>query len=381
MKRFYKRLISALLVLLALPVVGVTDDNARIDGIDDILAIVNGKAITREEVLSGVNIEQEINTTRIVLRLGPEISDETIKKNLVYNRLDSIIIDHLLDEEADKLQIKVTDMQLRPMLHSEMKSLGMKTTDTRAWAAYLKQQYNQTPTEYKNRRKISMRRQTVLDYMAGQYGALPPDFPLEIYFSLSVTPKDIRKAYDEDPEKVRIARNIQYQRFRLLFPSSITSISDRQKLINAIQQPETGVYARVKKGESMKAASDGLEALIKELNIPGVKLDIGEETTAKDDTELDSTTYGMVLDTPEQGGLSSLGSIRETGKDGTVFEGIQFVKVIKWEAGETKNFEDPKVQKEFRDRLYNQKLVNNRDKVRRELIRRAAVIPEALLEQ
>jgi hypothetical protein len=149
----------------------------------------------------------------------------------------------------------------------------------------------------------------------------------------------------------------------------------------AIQNVGTGVYDRVKNGESIDAACDGLRALLKELNIPGAKVEVGKEEFAKDDTELDATTYGMVLETPEQGGLSSLGTIRETGKDGTVFEGVQFVRVIKWEAGETKNFEDPKVQKEFKDRLYNQKLVTNRDKVRRELISKAAVIPEALLEQ
>ncbi|MHC4840229.1 MAG: SurA N-terminal domain-containing protein [Planctomycetota bacterium] len=376
-----KRLTIALLILLILPIVALADGNARVDGVDDILAIVNGEAITREEVMAGVNIEQEINTLRVAYGLGQEFTDEALRKKLVYDRLDSIILDKLLDEEADKLQINITNAQLRPMLHFEMKSLGIKVSDTRAWAAYLKQQYNQTPTEYKNRRRIAMRRDTVLNYMAGQYGALPPDFPLEIYFSLSVTPKDIRKAYDEDPERVRIARNIRYQRFRLLFPSSITSISDRQKMYAAIQNVGTGVYDRVKNGESIDAACDGLRALLKELNIPGAKVEVGKEEFAKDDTELDATTYGMVLETPEQGGLSSLGTIRETGKDGTVFEGVQFVRVIKWEAGETKNFEDPKVQKEFKDRLYNQKLVTNRDKVRRELISKAAVIPEALLEQ
>lgn len=379
MKRF-AIILSALLMLPVLVLAGNDSADVRIDGVDDILAIVNGKAITRQEVLAGVNIEQEVNTTRIVLNLGQEITDEAIEKNLVYSRLDGIIIDKLLDEEADKLNINISDSQLRPMLNFEMKALGIKVSDTRAWAAYLKQQYNQTPTEYKNRRRISMRRQTVMDYMAGQYGALPPDFPLEIYFSLSVTPKEVRKAYDEDPEKIRIARKIKYQSFRLLFPSNLTSISDRQKLNSAIQS-QTGVYVRVKKGESLEAASDGLEVLLKQLKIPGAKLEISKELFVKDDSELDATTSGMIRETPEQGGLSPLGSVRETDKDGTAFEGIQFLRVISWEAGEAKNFEDPKVQKEFKDRIYNNKLVSNRDKVRRELIRKAAVIPELLLER
>lgn len=366
---------------MMLPAVTLADDNERIDGVDDILAIVNGKAITRQEVLAGVNISQEVNTARIVMNFGPEVTDAAIEKNLVYNKLETLILDKLLDEEADKLQISVSDSQLRPMLNFEKKSLGIKVSDSRAWAAYLKEQYNQTPTEYKNRRRISMRRQTVLDYMAGQYGALPPEFPLEIYFSLAVTPKDIRKAYDEDPERVRIATNIEYQRFKLLFPSSITSISDRQKLIMAIQLPDTGVYARVQNGESIEAACDGLRVLLKDLSIPGAKVVISKKLAAKNDTELDAITYGQVLETPEDGGLSSLGSTRETGDDGTVLEGVQFIVVKSWQAGETKNFEDSKVQKELKDRLYNNKLATNRDKVRRELIRKAAVIPEVLLEQ
>jgi hypothetical protein len=369
-----KRIPAVLLLLLATSLV-VADERA--DGSDEILAIVNGKAITYQEIVGDFDLQAEINATRSIQRVPADVADEDIEEQLVFQRLRSYILQRLLDAEADRVQLKITDSQMRAIINREKKYLGLKDGDVKAWASYLKEKFNLTPGEYLERKRGEIRRNEILNYMAGLYGPLPASFPLEIYFSLSVTPRDVREDFDREADFWRVARNIDYRRFRLLYPPEV-SLEAKGKLYSAVNDGETSVRARVLKGESMEAASDGLKKLIEDLGLPGTRLELFERTTAKDDNQLDPTTYQMVLSVSANGGVSELGYAEDTDDEGQKLEGFQFVQLFSRDDGDRRNFESPKIQEGIRAKIERRRLSQNQSKVEQALVKRAAIVPEKL---
>lgn len=372
-----KRLLTAA-ICLCLLCAFVTAQGDRADGSDEILAVVNGKAITYQEIVGDTDMQLEINATRAMQRVPADVSDKEIEKQLVFQLLQNYVLKKLLDDEADRVQLNITDSQMRAVMTRQKKQIGIGDYDIKAWANYLKEKYNLTPKEYLERTRGEIRRNEILNYMAGAYGPLPAQYPLEIYFSLSVSPAEVREEFERDSERWRIARNIDFRQFRLLYPAE-SSIDTKRKLVNAVAEGDTSVHTRVENNESMENASEGLVKLIQDLSLPGVKLEIGERTVAKDDSELDATAYQMVLSVSSKGGVSEVGSVRETDDQGQQFEGIMFVQLFSREDGDRRDFESPKVQEGIRIPIENQRLMLNRTKVEQALLKRAAIVPEKLL--
>lgn len=355
----------------------VTAQPNRADGADEILAVVNGKAITYTQIVGDVDMQAEINAIRTIQRVEPSVSDDEIEKDLVFQRLRSFVLQTLLDAEADRIQLKISDAQMRQIIARERKLIGLEDSDVKGWATYLKEKFNLSPTEYKTRRAEEIRRGEIMNYMAGYYGPLPPQFPLEIYFSLSVTPREVRQEFERTADQWRVARNIDYEQFKLLYPSDI-SLDARRKLVDAVWQGENSVRSRVQANESLDKASDGLKQLIEDLGIPGVRMEIIERKTAKDDSELDATAYQMVLSVASTGGVSEIGRADETDENGQQYEGVTFVHLYSRDDGDKRNYESPKVQEGIRNKIENQRLARNRAKVEQALMKRAAIVPEKL---
>ena len=370
-----KRILAAVLLLLFICPLVVADE--RSDGSNEVLAVVNGKAITYQQIVGDLDMQAEINATRTIQRVPAEIADEEIEDQLVFQRLRSYILQRLLDAEAERVQLKISDSQMRGIINRQKKNLGLRDDDVKSWAGYLKEKFNLTPGEYLERTRGEIRRNEILNYMAGLYGPLPAQFPLEIYFSLSVTPRDVREEFDRTADSWRVARNIDYRRFRLLYPPEVARES-QGKLYAAVITGENSVRERMLKGESIEAASDGLKKLIEDLGIPGVRLELGERATAKDDSDLDPLTYQMVLSVPAKGGISELGYAEDTDGEGQKLDGFQFVQLFSREDGDRRNYESPKVQEGIRAAIERQRLAQNRSKVEQALLKRAAIVPEKL---
>jgi len=369
---------SALLALL--PVLAYSQSKAArvADGANEVLAIVEGKPITYQQIVGGRDMQAEINAVRQTRRLGPEVPDSTLEKQIVHQSLQAFILQQLLDAEADKLQLNVTDSTMRAVLARERKQSGIKEDDDQSWAKFCKTRYGLTPSDYRERRRTDLRRSEALYYLAGARGSLPAEIPVTAYFSLSVTPRDVRREFEARKVDWRVAQKIDFRQFKLFYPQE-TTIQARNKLLQAIQDPTTGVYARVLKGESLEAAVDGLKKVLDEEKFPDVRYEISDRRVAKDDSELDSTTYGMVLSVPRTGGLSKLAAMTDTSDDGTTLEVVTFAQVFSREEGDQRNFEDPKVQEAIRNDLFQRRFQENRVKVEQALLKRAAIVPEKLL--
>jgi len=374
------RLLAALLILLICTALPQQAEPPRVDGANEILAVVNGQAITYQQIVGGVDMQSEINTWRSLRQVPAGMSDIEIERSLVYQRLQSFVIQRLLDAEADRVSLRITDSQMRGILRRERRALNIDEDDSRAWADYLKTRYSLTPTEYRERRRQEIVRSEIMRYMAGAYGPLPPQWPLEIYFALSVTPREVRKAFDAQRDRWRIAMQIDYREFRLLYPQDI-NFDARRKLLQAVAEGEHSVHERVIRGESLEAASAGLRRLIEELGVPGVRLEITPRRVATDDRELDPNAYAMVVSLPRSGGVSEIGAVRDTDDAGTQFDGFMFVQLFSREDGTEKAFEDMKVQEGIRDEIFSRRFQENQYKVERELLRRAAIVPERLFQR
>lgn len=374
------RLILAIMALAAWPLLTLAQSKAArvADGANEVLAIVEGKPVTYLQVVGGRDIQAEINAMRQTRRLGPEVPDSTLEKQLVHQSLQGFILDLLLDSEADRLQLKISDSIMRSVMARERRQSGIKEDDDAGWARFCKARYGLTPSDYRERQRIALRRSEAMYYLSGARGALPAEIPVTAYFSLSVTPRDLRREFDARKVDWRVARNIDFRQFKLIYPQE-TTIQARNKLLTAIQDPVTGVYARVQKGESFEAATDGLQKLLDDEKFPGVRFELTERRIAKDDSELDATTYGMVLSVPRTGGLSKLAAMSETDEEGVNYEIVTFAQVFARQEGDQRNFEDPKVQETIRIDLFQRKLKENRVKVEQALLKRAAIVPEKLI--
>lgn len=365
---------------IVMPILALAQSKAArtSDGANEVLAIVDGKPVTYQQIVGSRDIQAEINAIRQSRRGIENIPDSQLEKQIVYQALQAYVLQLLLDAEADKLQLTISDTLMRSLLNNERRKAGIADGDDQGWARFCKARYGQTPSDYRERRKRDLRRSEALQYLAGARGALPAEIPVTAYFSLSVTPRDVRLEFDAKRVDWRVARRIDFRQFKLYYPQD-TTIDTRNKLLAAIQDPATGVYPRVLKGESMEAACDGLRKLLEEQKFPGVRFEISDRRVARDDSELDPTTYGMVLSVPRTGGLSKLAAVTEEDAEGATQDVITFCQVFSREEGDQRNFEDPKVQETIRSELFFRKLQENRVKVEQALLKRAAIVPEKLV--
>lgn len=374
-----KRLPS-LALLLCMPVLSLAQDASRPDGVNEVLAVVNGSAVTYQEIVGDSDMQAEITAWRAMRQLPATVTDAEIERALVYQRLEQFVLQRLLDAEAKKMQLNISDTQMRQVLSRERKGLSIAEDDTRAWARYCKERYNLSPSEYRERRRGEILRNEILRWMGGVYGPIPPQYPVDIYFALSVTPADVRREFDKGRDQYRIALDIDFRQFRLLYPQD-AAFETRRKLYEAVAEGDNCVHARVMRGESMEAASEGLRKLIQDLGVPGIRLELTPRKTVADDTELDPTAYAMVVSLPVSGGTSEIGSVRETDADGTQLDGFMFVQLFKRRDGTLKAFEDPKVQAAIREQIFSSRFQQNQQKVERELLRRAAIVPDKLFRR
>lgn len=373
------RFAAGVLLLLALVVVGRAEPELP-DGADEILAVVNAKAITYQEIVADVDMQAEINAWRSIRRIPPGTPDSKIEAQLVEQRLQNYVVLELLEDEADRVQLNVTDTQMRAFLRREQRRLGIEPGDTRAWARYLKEKFNLSPSEYRDRKREEIRRSQMLDYMAGLYGALPKQWPIEIYFSLTVTPSEVRDRFEETAGDWRVATDIDYEQARVVFPSE-TSLTTKQKLYTAFTEAEKSMHQRVIQDESLQAASEGLRKLIEDLGEPGIELQLIERTEVADDTELTPLEYNMVRSVSASGGVTQVSDLREEDDEGASIEGFTFIKLHSRKDGIAREFEDAAVQESIRNELLNRRLMLNRAKVERSLLRKAAIVPERLFER
>jgi hypothetical protein len=357
----------------------VSAQRPTLDGVNEVLAVVNGRAVTYREIVSSVDMQAEINALRAMGAVPAGATDAEIEQVLVFRRLEGVVLERVLDDEADRLRIRIPEAQVRALLRRERRALGLDEDDTRGWARYLRDRFNLSPGEYRQRRMSDLRRNQLLWMMAGAHGSLPPQYPLEIYFALSVTPSELRREFDKDREQYRVSRNIDHRVFRLLYPQDI-SFENRGKLINAATDPRTGVRARVMRGETLDSATRELRQLITELSIPGARVEVSERQVAASDSELDPVVYDMaMIEMSPRGDVSEYGRASDEDEDGTQYEGVMFVQLFSREDGDLRNFEDPNVQQAIRERLFSRRLVANRQQVERALLARAALVPERLV--
>lgn len=370
------RLMLALFVVIVVGATGVAQPR-QADGANEILAIVNGQAITYHEIVGDTDMQAEINAARTIHGAGTEVSDADIERELVFQRLSVFVLNKLLDAEADRVKLNISDSQMRGIINRERKFLGIADDDARGWARYLKERVNLTPTEYRERKRAEIRRNEIMNYMAGMYGALPPTYPLEVYFSLSVSPREIRDEYDRNPERQRIAREVDYRQFKLLYPAEL-ALENKRKLFSAIVEGETSVQERMDKGESLEAASEGIRKLISDLGVPGISLEISPRQVLEDDRTLDATAAQLVLSVSASGGISEVSLVRDTDEDGQQYEGFTFIQLFKRVDGDRRLFKDPRTQEGIQIGLENKRLMQNRAKVEQSLLARAAIVPEKL---
>lgn len=376
------RCVLALLLLAMLPLVLLAEGNSMrlADGANEVLVIVNGKPVTYQQIVGDRDMQSEINAVRQTRGISDSVPDSFIEKQIVFAALENYVVNLLLEGEADKLQININNSTMRAVLAGERKRAGVAVDDDNGWAKYVKARYGLTVSDYRERRRTDIRRKEALYYLAGARGALPAEVPVTTYFSLSVTPKDLRREFEATRPKWRIARDIDFRQFKLYYPQD-TSIETRNKLLAALTGEGTGVYPRVEKGESLEAATDSLKTLIDTQKYPGVRFEISARKKVKDDSELDATTYGMVLSVPATGGLSKLGALTEEDEEGVQLEVVSFVQVFSRRDGDARNFENPKVQESLRNEIFQRRFQENEAKVTAELLKRAAIVPEKQLSR
>src|SRR5690606_19949480 len=145
--------------------------------VNEVLAVVNGRAITYHEIVRDTDIQAEINAWRAYREINENWSDRDIERLIVLQRLGGYVLQKLLDAEAAKVTLRITDSQMRAVLQRERKGLGIDDDDTRTWALYLRERYNLSPSEYRVRRRQEIMRNEMMNYMAGAYGPLPPQWP------------------------------------------------------------------------------------------------------------------------------------------------------------------------------------------------------------
>ena len=367
------RAICAICTLVLLVTAVLAAPNVA-DGKNEILAIVDGEPITYQQIVGRMDLAAEIRTVREVRRVPETITDADIERDLVYGQLEVFLVRRLLTAEAERIGFTVSDGDLRSVIARERTMLGIADGDEVTWANYTQQKFGLTPSEYRERKREEIRQQQVLYLMAGAQGPVPTSYPISVSLAISVTPKELRAAFDKERDRYKVASKIDYQVVKLIFPRN-TTLDDRRKLVAVLNE----AHERAKKGEGLDAATAGLKSLIDQLPVPGLRCSVTARQTAEDDSKLNPLDYKMILSVPKQGGVSEIGAVAESDAGGTEYDGYQFVKLYSKEEGSARRFDDPKVQGALLEALRNDKLEDNISRVQTLLLKRAVIVPEKLI--
>ncbi|MCC6574334.1 MAG: SurA N-terminal domain-containing protein [Planctomycetes bacterium] len=364
--------IFALLLLLTVSHAQQTPKIAH--GKNEILAIIDGEPITYQQIVGRLDLAAEIRTLREVRRIPDSVTDSELEHELVYGQLETFIVKRLLTAEAERIGFLVSDNDLRAQIARERTLLNIAEGDETAWANYTQQKFGCTPSEYRERRREEIRQNQILYLCAGAQGPVPSQYPISVYVPMSVTPREIKAAFDKERDRYKIATKIDYQLVKLIFPRN-TMLDDRKKLVSVLQD----AHSRIKKGEGVEAAMDGLKTLIEGMPVAGLKLVVGKRETAADDSKLTPLVYKMVISVPREGGVAEFSAVVESDEAGNEFEGYQFIKLYSKVEGSSRRFDDPKVQGAITESLRGKKLDENMTKVQSTLLKRAVIVPERLI--
>lgn len=371
-----RRFAAALMLACAFCALTHGQDRARQkpDGVNEVLVTVNGVPITYQQIVGERDMQAEINAVRQTSGVEQRVPDSTIEGLIVHKALRDYVIQQLLDSQADKLQLKITDSTMRWVISRERKAARIAENDDQAWATFIKARYGLTPSQYRERRRRDIRRSETMAALVGARGPLQLEIPIDAYFSLAVTPRDVRRAFDKDSEKWRVSRRIDFEQFALRYPQE-TPYDIAGKLWEAVQ----GVYGRVMRDESLGAASDSLRKLLEQEKYPGVEIRLSPRRVAKDNTELDPDTYRMVIQPPVTGGVTAPTALTEEDEDGGKYNVLTFLRVYSREDGDLRNFEDVQVQEAIRNGEFQRRYEENKGKVEQALLRDAAIVPATMI--
>jgi len=142
--------------------------------IDKVVAVINGEIVTLHEL----NQRLENNTDRAKT---PDISQDSVNKQK--RVLRSMVNNILLEQEADRLQITVSDMEVENRIDRMLESRGL----SREQFEDMLEQRNISLREYKSRIKRQIKKNKLLSSMVRQ--------------KVIVTEQEIREYYRENEEK------------------------------------------------------------------------------------------------------------------------------------------------------------------------------------
>lgn len=371
-----KQAAAALMLLFLLPLAALAEVDKICDGSNEIVAVVDGTPITYQDVVGKVDLAVEVRTMRQVRRIADNISDKEIERAIVYSQIEVFVINRLLLNEARKVRVdsNIRDSDVRAVIKQERSAKGIADGDEIAWARYLQEKYSLTPSEYRERKRTEVIQQQMLYVMAGGQGSVPTEYPLSVFFPLSVTPRDLRAAFNAERLTNRNATQIDYRALTLIMPAS-TTLGDRQKLYDALKDAQ----ARTRAGETLESAAAGLKILERQMGLIGLKVVVGERTIAKTQADLDDTAYQLVLSLPAGGGVSEAAGMAPFDEGDLKYEGYMFVQLFSKREGDAISFDDPQWQSTKLAELQRARMDENIGKVQRALLRRAVIVPSRLI--
>ncbi|MCC6150299.1 MAG: SurA N-terminal domain-containing protein [Planctomycetes bacterium] len=370
------RLIAAITLTLMLPLAALAEGERLSEGSNEIVAVVDGTPITYQDVIGKLDLAIEVRTMRQVRRIPDNVSDQEIERAIVYSQIEVFIINRLLLNEARKVRAdaNIRESDVRALIKQERSQKGIADGDEIAWANYLQEKYSITPSEYRDRKRTEVIQQQMIYVMAGGQGAVPTEYPLSVYFPLNVSPKELRKAFNDDRKVNKNATQIDYRSLKVVFPVN-AAFGEKRKLFEALVDAQ----GRARAGESLESAAAGLKILEKQMGLIGLKVVLGERTIAKSQADLDDTAYQLVLSLPERGGISEIAGMAPYEENELKFEGYELLQLFSKREGEAIAFDDPQWQSTKLAELQRAKLDANIGKVQRALLKRAVIVPSRLI--
>lgn len=371
-----KRITAALMLMLLLPLAALAEGEKLCDGSNEIVAVVDGTPITYQDVIGKLDLAIEVRTMRQVRRIPENVTDQEIERAIVYSQIEIFIVNRLLLNEARKVRVdaNIRESDVRALIKQERTQRGIAEGDEIAWVSYLQEKYSLTPSEYRERKRTEVIQQQMIYVMAGGQGTVPTEYPLSVFFPLNISPKDLRKAFNEDRQFNKNATQIDYRTLKVIIPAS-TGIGDRRKLYEALQDAQ----ARARAGESLDSAAAGLKILEKQMGLIGLKVVVGDRAIAKTQADLDDTAYQLVLSLPATGGISEIAGISPFDENEVKYEGYEIVQLFSKREGDAISFDDPQWQATKLAELQRSKMDENIGKVQRALLKRAVIVPSRLI--
>ncbi|CAG0975406.1 MAG: SurA N-terminal domain-containing protein [Planctomycetes bacterium] len=370
------RFLAAMMLTLLLPLAALADGERLSDGSNEIVAVVDGTPITYQDVIGKLDLAIEVRTMRQVRRIPDNVTDQEIERAIVYSQIEVFIINRLLLNEARKVRVdaNIRESDVRALIKQERSQKGIADGDEIAWANYLQEKYSITPSEYRDRKRTEVIQQQMIYVMAGGQGNVPTEYPLSVYFPLNISPKDLRKAFNEERKVNKNATQIDYRSLKVIIAAT-TTLGDRKKLYEALVDAQS----RARAGESLESAAAGLKILEKQMGLIGLKVVVGERKIAKSQADLDDTAYQLVLSLPERGGISDIAGIAPFDENDVKFEGYELIQLFSKREGDAITFDDPQWQSTKLAELQRAKLDENIGKVQRALLKRAVIVPSRLI--